>query len=68
MGRTLTLGLLFGLWYLFNIQFNMQVRGGRVHLRCLILAAGGGGPSQPAADSCNVLPTRSISCCAALPA
>ncbi|KAL4447200.1 hypothetical protein ABPG77_007233 [Micractinium sp. CCAP 211/92] len=23
MGRTLTLGLLFGLWYLFNIQFNI---------------------------------------------
>ena len=28
MGKTLTLGLLFGLWYLFNIQFNMRVRGG----------------------------------------
>lgn len=28
MGRTLTLGLLFGLWYLFNIQFNMRVPGG----------------------------------------
>jgi hypothetical protein len=23
MGRTLTLALLFGLWYAFNIQFNM---------------------------------------------
>lgn len=23
LGRTVTLGLLFGLWYLFNIQFNM---------------------------------------------
>ncbi len=28
MGKTLTLGLLFGLWYLFNIQFNMRVLGG----------------------------------------
>lgn len=23
IGQTLTLGILFGLWYLFNIQFNM---------------------------------------------
>lgn len=23
LGRTVTLGLLFGLWYMFNIQFNM---------------------------------------------